>query len=547
MLDRILRYRSVLVAVGLVAGGSLLPALRAPASPCTGPWVEARLAAKNVHEMTYEEWVEFLDDGMLDAYLDRNISPADGLPGAVVAAPLGAGHGAADYKRVWIRDQAKVMAAKVAEINDPRTPPWRRAELIKQVDDFVSFTKTVQTVDTRTGTAASGDNVGDALVSIRAEKLHENWGNPQNDGPALRARTAIRFMLELVKTPEGKALAEKIVSKVAGKSIIDRDIEYTMRHWSEKSYDVWEEELGWHLDVLGKQAAALISRGKLAKKMGEDAREFGQTAGKILGFIEELNFWNGRYLEATRGVPDGQGLGKLENLDIAPILMANDTNGLLKKLAPSSSRVLATAEALKSRFRKLYQKNRENFAGSDPDNGAIIDPELGVIIGRYTEDTWDGMHRGGKGYGWGIATLAMGELAFKARTAFVRAGEIKVDAENIRYLNDVLRSNGHGHVELEPGMTLAAGDRGGAFDAVTDALLKEGDAYMRRVKLHSHHSGEMNEGMLAANGEMAGPQNLTWNYAAAKTAMRARRESLAAFKGQEETDAELEIGSGSDG
>ena len=64
------------------------------------------------------------------------------------------------------------------------------------------------------------------------------WRRPQSDGPALRALTNLRYWRAAIETTR-KRIAEL-------RRLIIADLDFVRLNWREPSYDIWEEELGFH-------------------------------------------------------------------------------------------------------------------------------------------------------------------------------------------------------------------------------------------------------------------------------------------------------------
>lgn len=478
---------------------------------CSDLKFQQLISAMEFGKLPFEKWLEMAAI-VANEYMDRNISPQGTKPGAVLASPQGPGDGHANYRRVWVRDQALVMSSIVAELRDSATPADRRVKIRQQLNDFITFSRDLQNTVTRTGGVKNGENLGEALVNADGSMIHEGWGIPQWDGIAVRALAMIELAEHLSAQGE-KGFVDAILNpKDGGHNVISTDLAAVCKSFKETSFDLWEEERGDHLDVLGKQAAALVAGARLAKESRESsAKVYEDTATEILSKIEKLEFWNGKYLEATRGVVHG--LGKYSNLDVAVIFMVNHTHGNLTDYTATSERVQATAYALKHAFKNLYRVNKTNQ-----------DPGIGVLMGRYPEDTWNGFQRGGKGYGWVNATAAMAEFSFQAKINYRESGQIKVTEINQEYLTDILAAHGQGGTVLKPGDTISRSDA--RFEKVLQSLQSEGDAYLRRIQRHSHRDGSMNEGINGDTGYMQGPTDLTWNYGAMRTALRVRAKAL---------------------
>lgn len=91
------------------------------------------------------------------------------------------------------------------------------------------------------------------------------------------------------------------------------------------------------------------------------------------------------------------------NLDSAQILGALYGGMGDGFYTPESDRVLATAQALINALTGVYSINVQD------DNNGIP----GFLIGRYPNDTYNGLQTGSVGNPWVLTTNAMGELHYR--------------------------------------------------------------------------------------------------------------------------------------
>ncbi len=174
------------------------------------------------------------------------------------------------------------------------------------------------------------------------------WGRPQHDGPPLRALTLLRWARSTPLDAEASAL-------------LSADLEFTLRHWHEPSFDIWEEEKGLHYYTLRVSAAALGAGGE------------PEAAKEILRSLD------GAWLQE-------------ENLDVAVILATIHADGEGDH-SVHDPRMQSTLAALERHFGEVYPINRGRSAPA---------------LGRYPGDVY---YEGGA---WYVATLAAAEFCYRA-------------------------------------------------------------------------------------------------------------------------------------
>ena len=89
------------------------------------------------------------------------------------------------------------------------------------------------------------------------------WARPQHDGPPLRA-------LALLRWAAGGHLDAPLLAELT--ALIRFDLDFTLRHWREPSYDIWEEESGHHYYTLRVSAAALAEGAAWLQGLGDTAQ-----------------------------------------------------------------------------------------------------------------------------------------------------------------------------------------------------------------------------------------------------------------------------------
>jgi glucoamylase len=447
------------------------------------------------------------DDGPLDAWLalertialqkmEANISPAGAAPGAVAASPSRQNP---DYFYAWRRDAALTMQEIVTLYSQAKDPGEKRT-YFKMLTDYAAFVKKTQAANALTG-------LGEPKFNMDGTPFNGPWGRPQDDAPAEEASTLIYFASVVLK--EGnKDLAAQLYGGFANGA--KGDLEYVSHHWGETSFDVWEEVKAHHFDTETAQRTALLEGAWLASQLKDDgAPQWYKTQAA------ELTTEMGRHWDPEKGYlvsaldQDGGLQGKNSGLDSAVILAAIHRRPVDDQILSAADaaafsvtdkRVLATAEAIKNRFKSEYAIN-----------GRANEP--GVAIGRYPEDNYFG------GNPWPLLTAAFAQLDYMAGTEYLRAGSLTVDAEDLSFFQDLLADPADKSA-LRGGLTLKKGDP--LFAKLVAGLKTDGDSFLAEVRAHANPDGSLSEQMDKQTGVMTSAKDLTWNFASVLSALQAR-------------------------
>jgi glucoamylase len=326
--------------------------------------------------------------------------------GSIVASPvLGSYDPDPDYFFHWIRDAAVVVDAlrvlfedtgdaqflahfadfvsfslSLQELDGRRLAesPWRDAVAA----DFKQFLRTEEDLSQARGEALSGETRVNADGTLDISK----WPRPQNDGPAMRAISVLRWQRA---APFGDGLA------ASAEALLRADLRYTQRHWRQACFDIWEEEKGFHYYTLRASAAALEVGAAWLERRHEDAEAavYRMDADAILKALDEywredLQFLKSRALEGN--APSSK------ELDIAVIFAAIHVGENASTHSVRDARMHATLSRLEALFDSEYPINRDR--GFD----------RGPAMGRYAGDVY---YSGGAYY---FSTLAAAEFCFRA-------------------------------------------------------------------------------------------------------------------------------------
>ena len=434
--------------------------------------------------------------------MEDNISPPGAAPGAVAASPS---HANTDYWYNWRRDAALTMD-EVVTLYNQAGDPGQQAVYGKMLDDYAAFVRREQTSQTLTG-------LGEPKFNMDGTPFNGPWGRPQDDAPAEEASALIHYaaaLLQQGQTDKAKALYGNFTTGIKG------DLEYVSNHWQETSFDVWEEVKAHHFDTQMAQRTALLEGAWLAEQLGDPgaASWYSEQAQALDSAVRAHWDPQNGYIDSAQDQDAGLNY-KSSDLDSAVILGAihrrsldatAETGAQLQFFSPSDPRVLATAEALKTKFRGEYPVN-----ASGP----------GVAIGRYPEDQYFG------GNPWPLLTAAYAQLEYMAALDFLNQGSIQIQNKDLAFFQDILPTPAD-KAALKAGLTLSPGDA--MFGKLIAALAADGDLELDCVRAHAYPDGSLSEQMDKNSGYMTSANDLTWNYAAMLTAIQAR-DALAAARG----------------
>ena len=402
------------------------------------------------------------------------------IAGAIVASPVLGGYDPdPDYFFHWFRDSAVVIDALRLLYVDRRVGD----EALQHVRDFTRFSLDLNRLDGRVVAAVPDRRArvapdflqwlredrdlasayGDAVVAetrVNPDGTLDisRWSRPQHDGPPLRALAMLRWAA-------GGHLDAPLLAEAA--ALIRFDLDFTLRHWREPSYDIWEEESGHHYYTLRVSAAALAEGATWLQGLGDtaQAQRCRQASQAVLSLLDDYWVSDG---DATHGyyrsrmLPDGRPTPKA--LDIAVILSAIHSLGTEVTHGPADPRMHATLARLDALFDAAYPINLGRAAGRGP------------AMGRYAGDVY---YSGGAYY---FSTLGAAEFCF-------RAAALGGDARH---------------------------------------WLERGDAYLATVRAYTPAGGDLSEQFDQRSGAQTSAKQLAWSHAAFISCVSARRIAAAA-------------------
>ncbi|NDG85246.1 MAG: hypothetical protein EBX52_09465, partial [Proteobacteria bacterium] len=278
-----------------------------------------------------------------------NLEPS----GAVVASPS---RSDPDYFYHWARDGALTMKALADLAYDPSTPDSLKRELLMRLDRWLDWESSLQLQQKLTG-------LGEPRFNLDGSTNVAPWGRPQNDGPALRALTAIKVAQEWIR--EGRIAevrARLYAPTLPANTLIKRDLEYVAHHWRDPSIDLWEEERALHFYTLVAQKSALKKGAVLARSLDDPGAADFYEAQAL-----EIEAFSVQFKDPASGIvryaiDKSSALShKRSPLDIAVVLAAIETfDG---NFAMDPGPVVTTLRALISEFRNRYPVNQNAARG----------------------------------------------------------------------------------------------------------------------------------------------------------------------------------------
>jgi len=422
-------------------------------------------------------------------------------PGSVLASPIPAAYDPdPDYFFHWFRDSAIIIdALRVA-----RAEGFEKQTTVERFREFVDFNRSLRELDGRElirharlrkevqpsflqyvrpdGELAAvfgGAVLGEARVNPDGTLDFTRWARPQNDGPALQVLTLTRW--RSARPGVDDVLQAAMLDLVIG------DLDFVRAHATERSFDIWEEESGYHYYKQLVQAEALARGAEWLEESGDTKRAHDfRSIGDALALNLDA-YWSaeGGYYRSRTGVVGG---APEKTLDISVILGVLHAGRMKGAHSVLDAKAQATLTALEDLFDAEYPVNRERPANQGP------------AIGRYAKDAYYG------GNPWYLATLATAEFYFRLASALVSGAPLAEANENARFRERL----------------------GGKSPA--NAAFRRGNTFMRTVQAHTPPSGDLSEQFDRATGAQTSAKHLAWSYAAFITAAASRRQAAPAIR-----------------
>lgn len=444
-----------------------------------------------------EAWIHRSDEASVRQLQENTLSDGAMVAGGARMNP--------DYAMVWTRDEAlgqlrrlQNLKALFRKANPDASDQAKKARMLRNLMNYLSFTEKIQRspmpVTEYAGTRIVGTGHNPAVANVHADGSPnmKEWGNPQNDGPALRARVFIRladFLMDHESDPavhevipDPKQVIRRIASsKPEDQSVLLTDMDYTLNHTAVDearstdgqtrclglSFDYWEECMARkNFSTMNAQHQALYEASVLATKMGNKALA-DQYLAKARALEPEIRaMWDAgkKYLVAMKDAVPGHSVDKPSNLDAQNILSILEMEGPGSVFQLTDDEVLSTvyqAERLFSDTPQLaYEINgRPEFKAAYPRSAAI---------GRYIEDHYNGLDpnrpRGpgdppqDRGNPWILIQNSWARFYARVATRFIQRGELHITDLNADFFRSAFADRARAARLLQPGMTIRKTD-----------------------------------------------------------------------------------------
>ena len=424
-------------------------------------------------------------------------------PGSVAASPVLAAYDPdPDYFFHWFRDAAIVIDALRVALAEGVVA----ATSLQRLCEFVEFNRALHELDGREClrerffhekvqpafrqyvrpddeiAAVFGDRMlAEARVNPDGTLDFTRWARPQNDGPALQVLALARWRdARPDLDPHLRAAMLKLA--IGG-------LDFIRRRAAQRSFDIWEEESGYHYYTQLVQAEALTCGAEWLDEAGdaERARACRSLAGALSPSLDA--YWSGvdECYRSRIGVIDGGAPGKA--LDMAVILGVLHAGRKAATHSVLDPKVQATLVALEELFDAEYPVNRDR------------PPDHGPAMGRYATDAYYG------GNPWYLTTLAAAEFYFKLASGLASGVRMPATGDNARFR---ARLSG---------------------ESPANAAFERGEMFMRTVRMYTPPSGNLSEQFDRKTGALTSAKDLAWSYAAFITAAASRHQASLAIRG----------------
>lgn len=428
--------------------------------------------------------------------------------GAILASPSRLEPNEPDYYYHWTRDAA-LTANAVLELFLRSNDPVQKRLFFERLTQYLRFSRLSQL------TSMEGVGLGEPKFHVDGSVYKGDWGRPQNDGPALRALVGIRlgnWILDSGGRDSGGRKTEGFLQdlydgKLPTESLVKADLEFISHHWREESFDLWEEVKGTHFFTRVVQLHALRQGAQFARRMEDPgAAAWYELQARSLE-AEMPKFWHPLvggvgsqgYLTASlnhegrTGLDTGTLLGVLQSGSDGPFAL-------------DSEEVLLTVLLIERSFAGLYPINSNS------------NESLGMAIGRYREDTYNGMNATRtEGNPWVLTTCAFAEYYARLFSLLSSRQKIEVTEVSAPFYNSLLfvpKKGKRSWKAVTVGQIIEA--RSETHQKLLSQIRTKAVSFMERVRWMADAQGASDVGFPEQwnrrTGRNQGARDLTWSY-----------------------------------
>lgn len=452
-----------------------------------------------------------------------------------------------NYFYQWTRDSALVFNSVLKQTFNFDPPSFNRT-LFNTIMKYINNTYFLQRIDNRSGMFNDPllKGLGEPKFEVDNTAFNDNWGRPQNDGPALRSIIILKFLVTAHSIfPKGKLPHELFQPFFENESeifnnVIKYDLEFTLKNWKEPGFDLWEEVYGSHFFTTLTQLKSIQIALKYLKYANlqdiDAARWEGRLKTTYYEILEYLMLDSDYIIQGKTFIiesPNEYKKGKRSGLDIAVILatiFAHDTFDDMFKtdnfpFDVTDSMILNTFSQIVDSMKLIYPINKRYF-----------DSNTGVALGRYPEDIYDGIDVS-VGNPWFLATLSASELLYKVLKKYtIDKNDLIIPMNSdmnifwqtfFENLNPQLKSQkqDNDHISFtNEFLVLPYGSK--SYKKSIKSIQLYADSFLERVFTHQGEDYQMSEQYNRYTGFLTGASNLTWSYEALCSAIWARNNFL---------------------
>lgn len=484
--------------------------------------------SRNNFQLWLKEQMEISFNSILQNIGDKNLSQLNKkynvFQGSIIASPS---MNNPNYFYHWIRDGAIAINILTKQlIIDHNYENEFNFTLAGTILKYLNASYNLQRTDNLSGSFKNLSNLGEPKWNVNNEPFMEDWGRPQNDGPALRLITIFNFLkmlkmynfslCELIKTIEKKEVLNLPFKDETSlyKEIIYYDLKFIKDNWFGDNFDLWEEIKSKHFFTLLCQLKSM----KLGVKFLKEMKTIHEDNNYILSLEKEINKLS-TYLTTEGGfqhkdryfiVETPSILDTRGGLDIAVIIASilthddndDNENDAYVPFDVDNQLILNTLQGLIKEMKVLY-----------PINHYRAKLNQGIALGRYPEDLYDG-NGTSEGNPWFLATSAASELLYKFIIKLYSKKQniiIPLNPQKSTFWSLILNGNYHSN-DYQGYIIIPFGSN--AFKQVTSTIFKYSDSFLDNLREHVSDLGEMSEQFNKYNGYMEGASQLTWSHSA---------------------------------
>lgn len=525
------------------------------------------IAAYSTSRNSFSEWIEQQSNvaynKVLSNIADKNILNNQNLyklngnikDGVIVASPS-TEH--PDYFYQWVRDSSISIDTVLQNIFMDSNV---NITLVGTYLKYLQNSFNLQRSNSRSGNGVPSNDflsLGEPKWNVDSTPFNDPWGRPQNDGPALRAISVFKFLMLLKEYNQefGKNLTlQDLISqynnyflndninlpfsneKELFDNIIYWDLSFINKNWEKDNFDLWEEVYGKHFFTSLVQLSAikisinyLKENNKSWSAMDDDnlinynsllinsERTFNDMYKFIMidsGYINS----NKNFIVETPSI-----LNKRSGLDIAIIISSVITHfeqNIFSNEIPfdvNDSGILNTLYYLIQKMSILYPINHSNAKLN-----------MGVALGRYPEDVYDGDGTS-EGNPWFLATSYSSEILYKLINNINSSGnDITIplnswDSQFWTLIFEGLEESLDNAEEAKYQLVIPFNSP--AFKQTMSTLFQLSESFLDKIRQHTSDKGDMSEQFNKYTGFMQGATDLTWSYSSFWAACHERSKIL---------------------